>query len=336
VNPQIVVVTGASAGIGRAVAKAFGARGATVGLVARGEDGLDGAARDVENAGGKAVLLPTDVADPDQVFAAVEKMESEVGPIDVWVNVAFTSVFSPFDKITPEEYRRVTEVTYLGYVYATQAVLPRMKARNRGTIVQVGSALAYRGIPLQTAYCGAKHAIQGFHEALRCELLHEKSNVHVTMTQMPAVNTPQFSWVRSKLPRHPQPVPPIYQPETVARNILYAADHPQRREYWVGSTTMATLAANAIAPGLLDRYLAKTGFDSQQTGQPHDPNAPDNLFSPADSPEGHDFGAHGEFDAKSTTWDPQLWASRNHGALAAGAGAIVGGLLAWRRSRADG
>jgi len=250
------------------------------------------------------------------------------------VNVAFTSVFAPFDKITPEEFRRVTEVTYLGYVYATQAVLPRMKARDRGTIVQVGSALAYRGIPLQTAYCGAKHATQGFHEALRCELLHEKSNVHVTMVQMPAVNTPQFSWVRSKLPRHPQPVPPIYQPETVARNVLYAADHPRRREYWVGSTTMMTLAANAIAPGLLDRYLGKTGFDSQQTGEPHDPDAPDNLFSPADSPSGHDFGAHGEFDAKSRTWDPQLWASRNHGALAAGAGAVLGGLLAWRAGRA--
>jgi NAD(P)-dependent dehydrogenase (short-subunit alcohol dehydrogenase family) len=331
VNPQIVVVTGASAGIGRAVATAFAARGATVGLVARGEDGLDGAARDVEKAGGKAVVLPTDVSDADQVFAAVEKMESEVGPIDVWVNVAFTSVFSPFDKITPDEYRRVTEVTYLGYVYATQAVLPRMKARDRGTIVHVGSALAYRGIPLQTAYCGAKHAIQGFHEALRCELLHEKSNVHVTMVQMPAVNTPQFSWVRSKLPRHPQPVPPIYQPETVARNVLYAADHPRRREYWVGTTTMATLAANAIAPGLLDRYLGKTGFDSQQTGQPHDPNAPDNLFSPADGD--HDFGAHGEFDSKSRTWDPQLWASRNHGALAGGAGAALGGLLALRRRR---
>jgi NAD(P)-dependent dehydrogenase (short-subunit alcohol dehydrogenase family) len=333
-TPQIVVVTGASAGIGRAVATAFGARGATVGLVARGEDGLDGAARDVERAGGKAVVLPTDVADPDEVFAAVTTMESEAGPIDVWVNVAFTSVFSPFDAITPDEFRRVTEVTYLGYVYATQAVLPRMKARDRGAIVHVGSALAYRGIPLQTAYCGAKHAIQGFHEALRCELLHEKSNVHVTMVQMPAVNTPQFSWVRSKLPRHPQPVPPIYQPETVARNVLYAADHPRRREYWVGSTTMATLAANAVAPGLLDRYLGKTGFDSQQTSEPHDPNAPDNLFSPADGDRGHDFGAHGEFDSTSRTWDPQLWASRNHGAVAAGVAAVAAGLVGWRRRRA--
>jgi NAD(P)-dependent dehydrogenase (short-subunit alcohol dehydrogenase family) len=331
---QNVVVTGASAGIGRAVAVAYGARGATVGLIARGEDGLDGAARDVERAGGTPVLLPTDVADPDQVFAAVEKMESEVGPIDVWVNDAFTSVFAPFDKITPEEFRRVTEVSYLGYVYATQAVLPRMKARDRGTIVHVGSALAYRGIPLQTAYCGAKHAIQGFHEALRCELLHEKSNVHVTMVQMPAVNTPQFSWVRSKLPRHPQPVPPIYQPETVARNVLYAADHPRRREYWVGSTTMATLAANAVAPGLLDRYLGRTGFDAQQTSEPHDPNAPDNLFTPADGVRGHDFGAHGEFDSTSRTSDPQLWASRNHGALAAGAMAALAGLVAWRRARA--
>jgi NADP-dependent 3-hydroxy acid dehydrogenase YdfG len=335
-TPQIVVVTGASAGIGRAVATAFGGRGATVGLIARGKEGLEGAARDIERAGGTAIQLPTDVADPGQVFAAVEKMETDVGPIDVWVNVAFTSVFSPFDKITPAEFRRVTEVTYLGYVYATQAVLPRMKARNRGTIVQVGSALAYRGIPLQTAYCGAKHATQGFHEALRCELLHEKSNVHVTMVQMPAVNTPQFSWVRAKLPRHPQPVPPIYQPETVARNVLYAADHPRRREYWVGSTTMATLAVNAVAPGLLDRYLGRTGFDSQQTAQPHDPNAPDNLFSPADSDRGHDFGAHGEFDAQSRTWDPQLWASRNHGTLAAAGTALLAGLVGWRATRGKG
>jgi short-subunit dehydrogenase len=267
------------------------------------------------------------------VFAAVEKMESEAGPIDVWVNVAFTSVFAPFDTITPAEFRRVTEVTYLGYVYATQAVLPRMKARDRGTIVQVGSALAYRGIPLQTAYCGAKHATQGFHEALRCELLHEKSNVHVTMVQMPAVNTPQFSWVRSKLPRHPQPVPPIYQPETVARNVLYAADHPRRREYWVGTTTMATLAVNAVAPGLLDRYLGRTGFDAQQTDQPHDPDAPDNLFVPADGDRGHDFGAHGEFDETSRTWDPQLWASRHHGAVAATAAATLAALVGWRAGR---
>jgi NAD(P)-dependent dehydrogenase (short-subunit alcohol dehydrogenase family) len=333
VNTQTVVVTGASAGIGRAVALAFGARGATVGLIARGEEGLDGAAKEVERAGGRAVVLPTDVADADQVFAAADRMEAEAGPIDVWVNVAFSTVFAPFDEITPAEFRRTTEVTYLGYVYATQAVLPRMKARDRGTIVQVGSALAYRGIPLQTAYCGAKHAIQGFHEALRCELLHEKSNVHVTMVQMPAVNTPQFSWVLSKLPRHPQPVPPIYTPETVARQVLHAADHPRRREYWVGSSTAATLAANALAPGLLDRYLARTAFDAQQTGQPQDPDAPANLFSPADSPEGHDFGTGGIFGNRTVRRDPQLWASRHHGTLAAATAAAFGGLLLRRLAR---
>jgi short-subunit dehydrogenase len=330
---QNVVVTGASAGIGRAVATAFGRRGATVGLIARGEAGLAAAATDVERAGGRAVVLPTDVADPAQVFAAVDRMESNAGAIDVWVNVAFTSVFAPFDQISPEEYRRATEVTYLGYVYATQAVLPRMKSRNRGAIVHVGSALAYRGIPLQTAYCGAKHATQGFHEALRCELLHEKSNVRVTMVQMPAVNTPQFSWVLSRLPRHPQPVPPIYQPETVAEMVLHAADHPKRREYWVGSSTAATLAANALVPGLLDRYLARTGFDAQQTSAPHDPDAPANLFEPADGDSGHDFGPHGEFDSRAIRWDPQLWASRHHGTLAAAGAAALAGTTAWLRSR---
>ncbi|HEY4603822.1 MAG TPA: SDR family oxidoreductase [Blastococcus sp.] len=330
-RPQNVVVTGASAGIGRAVATAFGMRGATVGLIARGETGLAGAAKDVEHSGGRPVVLPCDVADAEQVFAAVDRMETEAGPIDVWVNVAFTTVFAPFDQISPEEYRRATEVTYLGYVYATQAVLPRMKARDRGAIVHVGSALAYRGIPLQTAYCGAKHAIQGFHEALRCELLHEKSNVHVTMVQMPAVNTPQFSWVLTRLPRHPQPVAPIYRPETVAEMVLHAADHPKRREYWVGSSTAATLAVNALAPGLLDRYLARTGVDSQQTSRPHDPDAPANLFRPADD-DGHDFGPHGEFGARAHRRDPQLWASRHHGTLAAGLAAVTAA-AGWLRSR---
>src|SRR4051794_21086703 len=331
-NAQIVVVTGASAGIGRAVAVAYAARGATVGLIARGEEGLEGVAHEVEKAGGTPVVLPLDVADPDAVEAAVERMEREAGPIDVWVNVAFTSVFAPFDQISPEEFRRATEVTYLGFVYCTQAVLRRMKARNRGTIVHVGSALAYRGIPLQTAYCGAKHAIQGFTEALRCELLHEKSGVHVTMVQMPAVNTPQFSWVLSRLPRHPQPVPPIYRPETVARMVLHAADHPGRREYWVGSSTAATLAANALAPGLLDRYLARTGFDSQQTDRPRDPDAPANLFEPADGTGGRDFGVHGVFGDRTVSWDPQLWASRHHGVLGSAAAAAVG-LAAWWRTR---
>src|SRR4051794_23026077 len=330
-RPQNVVVTGASAGIGRAVATAFGVRGATVGLIARGETGLAGAAKDVEHSGGRAVVLPCDVADADQVFAAVDRMETEAGPIDVWVNVAFTTVFAPFDQISPEEYRRATEVTYLGYVYATRAVLPRMKARDRGAIVHVGSALAYRGIPLQTAYCGAKHAIQGFHEALRCELLHEKSNVHVTMVQMPAVNTPQFSWVLTRLPRHPQPVAPIYQPETVAEMVLHAADHPKRREYWVGSSTAATLAVNALAPGLLDRYLARTAVDSQQTSQPHDPDAPAHLFRPADD-DGHDFGPPGHSGPRAPRRDPQLWAPRHHGTLAAGLAAATAA-AGWLRSR---
>jgi NAD(P)-dependent dehydrogenase (short-subunit alcohol dehydrogenase family) len=329
---RIIVVTGSSGGIGRASAIAFGARGDTVVLVARGANGLAGAAAEVERAGGTAHVIAADVADPDQVFAVAARVEAELGPIDVWVNVAFTSVFSPFDQITPAEYRRVTEVSYLGYVYATMAALKYMKPRDRGTIVQVGSALAYRGIPLQSAYCGAKHAIQGFHEALRCELLHDKSNVHVTMVQMPAVNTPQFSWVLSRLPRHAQPVPPIYQPEFAARGVLFAADHPHRREYWVGASTMGTLAANAIAPGLLDRYLAATGFDSQQTKQRHDPDAPVNLWEPADGDGGRDFGTHGVFDDKSINRDPQLWASHHHGLLGAavaGAGALAAALL-WR------
>ncbi len=316
--PRIIVVTGASGGIGRATAIAFAARGDSVVLVARGAQGLAGAAADVEKAGGTAHVMPADVSDADAVYAVADRVESELGPIDVWVNVAFTSVFAPFDQIQPEEYKRVTEVSYLGYVYATMAALKYMKPRDRGTVVQVGSALAYRGIPLQSAYCGAKHAIQGFHEALRCELLHDKSNVHVTMVQMPAVNTPQFSWVLSRLPHHAQPVPPIYQPEFAARGVLFAAEHPQRREYWVGASTMATLAANALAPGLLDRYLGKTGFSSQQTQQRHDPEAPVNLWEPADGQDGRDFGAHGVFDSQSHDRDPQLWASQHHGTLALG------------------
>jgi NAD(P)-dependent dehydrogenase (short-subunit alcohol dehydrogenase family) len=330
---QVVAVTGASGGIGRASAIAFGRRGAAVALVARGSEGLEAAASEVEKAGGKALVVPVDVADSDQVQQAVARIEDELGPIDVWVNVAFTSVFSRFEQIKPEEYKRVTEVSYLGYVYATMAVLPRMTSRGHGTIVQVGSALAYRGIPLQSAYCGAKHAIQGFHESLRCELLHEKSPVKVTMVQMPAVNTPQFSWVLSRMPHRPQPVPPIYQPEVAAKAVLYAADHPGRREYWVGGSTVGTLAANAIAPGLLDRYLARTGFSSQQTQEPQPPDAPVNLWEPAD--RSRDFGTHGRFDGRSTARSPQLWASQHHGLLGAGAaalgGCVVAAVKAWRR-----
>ena len=331
-STQVVVVTGASGGIGRAVARAFGARHARVALLARGEKGLHEAAEDITRAGGTALELPTDVADFDQVEAAAERAEKELGPIDVWVNVAFTSVFAPFSEIGPDEFRRVTEVSYLGYVHGTMAALKRMKPRDRGTIVQVGSALAYRGIPLQSAYCGAKHAIQGFNESLRCELLHEGSHVRTTMVQMPAVNTPQFSWVLSKLPDHAQPVPPIYQPEVAARAVVHAADHPRRREYWVGGSTVGTLVANAVAPGILDRYLAKTGYKSQQTGDAKPADQPANLWAPADRTR--DFGAHGEFDAKATPRSFQLWASRHHGLLAAGGSALAATALAvWRRAR---
>jgi NAD(P)-dependent dehydrogenase (short-subunit alcohol dehydrogenase family) len=329
---RTIVVTGASGGIGRATARAFGARGDRVALLARGEKGLQAAAQDVERAGGTGVPYSVDMADPEAVEAIADRVKHELGPIDVWVNVAFTSVFARADQIKPDEYRRVTEVSYLGYVYGTLAALRQMKPRDRGTIVQVGSALAYRGIPLQAAYCGAKHAIQGFHEALRCELLHDKSGVQVTMVQMPAVNTPQFSWVLSRLPKHPQPVAPIYQPEVAARAILYAADHPGRREYWVGTSTAATLAANALAPGLLDRYLARTGIDAQQVQGSDASASPANLWEPDDGPAGDDFGAHGIFDDRAHRHDPQVWASQHHGLLAAVVGfAAAAGL--WRSRR---
>jgi len=329
---RVIVVTGATGGVGRAVARRFGARGDAVALLARGTDGLVGAAKDVEQAGGRALPVEVDMADHRAVEAAAGYVESELGPIDVWVNDAFTSVFAPFLEIAPEEFKRVTEVTYLGYVYGTRAALSRMVPRDRGTVVQVGSALAYRGIPLQSAYCGAKHAIQGFHESVRTELLHDGSNVHVTMVQLPAVNTPQFDWVLSRLRRKAQPVPPIYQPEVAASGIVYAADHPRRREYWVGGSTAATLLANAVAPGLLDRYLARTGFRGQQTDQPRDPDQPANLWQPADGPREPDYGAHGRFDDQAKARSLQLWASQHHGVLAAGVAAVAAlGALAWRR-----
>ncbi|MFL6141140.1 MAG: SDR family oxidoreductase [Labedaea sp.] len=332
---KVVVVTGASGGIGRAAARAFAARGDRVALLARGEQGLAGAAEDVVAAGGQALVVPVDTADYLAVRRAADRVEEELGPIEVWVNDAFTSVFAPFTQIEPEEFARVTEVTYLGYVYGTRVALDRMLPRGRGAIVQVGSALAYRGIPLQSAYCGAKHAIQGFHDSLRCELLHDKAGVHVTMVQMPAVNTPQFDWVLSRLPHQAQPVPPIYQPEIAAKAIVYAADHPRRREYWVGATTVGTLLANKIAPGLLDRYLARTGYRSQQTGRPRDPDQPANLWAPADDSGGEDFGAHGRFDRRATARSPQLWASQHHGLLA-GFGAATLAALGFAVSRRTG
>ncbi|MDT0352584.1 SDR family oxidoreductase [Pseudonocardia charpentierae] len=335
----VVVVSGASAGVGRAVARAYGERGASVALLARGTKGLAGAAADVRAAGGRALELPTDVADHEQVYAAADRTEAEFGPIDIWVNVAFSSVFARAVDVTAEEFKRTTDVTYLGFVYGTKAALERMLSRNRGTIVQVGSALAYRGIPLQSAYCGAKHAIQGFTESVRTELLHDKSDVHITMVQLPAVNTPQFDWVLSKLPRRPQPVPPIYQPEVVARAILHAGDHPERREYWVGGSTVGTLIGDKFAGGLLDRYLGRTGIDSQQTDEPQRADAPTNLWEPADGPDGRDHGAHGRFDDQATSRSPQLWASRHHGLLGAAAaglvavGAAAGGAAALLRRR---
>jgi len=330
-SPRVVVVTGASGGIGRATAEEFAARGDTVALLARGARGLDGARRDVEARGGTAATYVVDTADARALDKVADQIEDELGEIDVWVNVAFTSVFARFVDIEPEEFERVTQVTYLGFVNGTRSALRHMRQRDRGTIVQVGSTLAYRGIPLQSAYCGAKHATQGFHESLRTELLHEGSRVKVTMVQMPAVNTPQFTWVLSRLPRQAQPVPPIYQPELAARAVVYAADHPRRREYWVGETTAATLLVNAVAPGLLDRYLARTGFDSQQTSQPKPADQPANLWDPADGDDGRDYGAHGLFDDRAHARSPQVWASQHHGALAAAGAGLVAGAVALTR-----
>jgi NAD(P)-dependent dehydrogenase (short-subunit alcohol dehydrogenase family) len=303
---ETVVITGASAGIGRATAELFGRRGANVVLIARGEDGLHGAASAVEKEGGTALAIPADVADFDAVERAAEQAESRFGPIDVWVNVAFTSVFAPFTEIKPEEFRRVTEVSYLGYVHGTMVALARMRPRDHGTIVQVGSALGYRAIPLQSAYCGAKHAINGFTESVRCELLHDGSRVRITIAQMPAVNTPQFSWVLSRLPRHPQPVPPIYEPEVAAQGVVFAADHPGRKEHWVGASTVGTIMAQKFAAPVLDRYLARTGYDSQQTKERADPGQPNNLWQPVDRPPGSDQGAHGDFDDSSHARSAQL------------------------------
>ncbi len=336
---RVVVVTGASAGVGRATARAFGARGDSVALLARGEAGLAAAADEVEAAGGRAMVIPVDVADHREVEDAARRVEEELGPIDVWVNVAFVGVFAPFNQISPDEFRRVTEVTYLGYVFGTRAALDRMLPRNHGTIVQVGSALAYRAIPLQSGYCGAKHAIKGFTESLRCELLHRRSAVHVTMVQLPAMNTPQFDWVLSRLPHRPQPVPPIYQPEVAARTVVFAAGHPRRKEFWVGASTAVTLLANKVAPALIDRYLGRTGFSSQQTDEPYDPGGPVNLWEAADGKDGHDFGAHGRFDSRARATSAEAWLSRHREAVtvaALGAGLVAGALTALVRTRAGG
>ncbi|WP_217239074.1 SDR family oxidoreductase [Streptomyces sp. AC555_RSS877] len=324
---KVVVVTGASGGVGRATAQAFAARGDRVALLARGREGLAAAADDVQRAGGEALVVTVDMADAKAVDDAAQKVVDAYGHIDVWVNNAFAGVFAPFTEITADEFRRVTEVTYLGYVSGTRAALHHMLPRDRGTIVQVGSTLAYRGVPLQSAYCGAKHAIQGFNESLRCELLHTGSGVRTTMVQLPAVNTPQFDWVLSRMPGRARPVAPVFQPEVAARAIVHAASHGRRREYWVGGPTVAALIANAVVPGALDRYLARTGFDAQQDERAEGEygSGPGNLWAPADGPHGHDFGAHGRFDEESASISPQDWASRNRGRM--GAGLLVAGGL---------
>ncbi|MEV6612175.1 SDR family oxidoreductase [Kutzneria sp. NPDC051319] len=327
---RVVVITGATGGVGRATARAFAEKGDRVALLARGEAGLAAAAEEVRQAGGTPLPIPVDVADAQQVEEAATAVETAFGPIDVWVNDAFTSVFAPVDEITADEYRRVTEVTYLGYVYGTLAALKRMKPRNRGTVVQVGSALAHRGIPLQSAYCAAKHAIKGFTESLRCELMHDHSGVHVTMVHLPAMNTPQFDWLLSRLPLPAQPVPPIYQPEVAAKAIVHAAAHPRRREYWVGGSTVGTILGEKFAGGVLDRYLARTAYKAQQVDRTP-PHSGPNLWEAADRRLDH--GAHGAFDDTARPRSRQWWLNSHRGAILAGAAATTALLLRRRAHR---
>jgi len=327
-NPQVVVVTGASGGVGRAVAHAFAKRGAHIGLLARGQRGLDDAADEVRAIGGQALAVPTDVADADQVEAAALAVEARFGPIDVWVNDAMATVFARFIDTEPAEFKRATEVTYLGAVYGTMAALRRMTQRDQGSVVQVGSALAYRAIPLQAAYCGAKFAIRGFTDSIRTELRADHSNVHITMVQLPGVNTTQFNWCRSKLGKHPMPVPPIYQPEIPAEAVYWAAQH-RRREVWVGYSTLQAILGNKLAPSFADWYLAKTAIKGQQVqDMPLDGQRTGNLFEPVPDKA----ATHGIFDDQAKTRSPQLWATTHRpavfGALAGLAGAAVLGAAA--------
>jgi len=319
---EVVVITGASGGVGRATAHAFAKRGARIALLARGEKGLQDCRAEVEALGGRAVCVPTDVADAEQVEAAAVRAESELGEIDIWVNDAMATVFATFADVTPEEYKRATEVTYLGAVYGTMAALRRMRARNAGTVVQVGSALSYRAIPLQSAYCGAKFAIRGFTDSIRTELRHESSAVHITMVQLPGVNTPQFNWCRSKLPLHPQPVPPIYQPEIPAEAIYWAAHH-RRRELWVGYSTLQAIVGTKLSALAGDIYLARNGFSGQQMqGRPVPADRPSNLFEPVPDKA----ATHGIFDDQAKTRSPQLWMSIHRRAVA-GAGVAAAAAL---------
>lgn len=299
---EVVVVTGASAGLGRAIAREFGRYGAAVGLISRNLERLNTAKREIEQSGGTALALPLDVADARALDNAAQQVEDQLGPINIWINNAMVSVFSPIEEMEPDEFKRVTEVTYLGVVYGSLAALKRMRRRDCGTIVQVGSALAYRSIPLQSAYCAAKHAIAGFTDSLRCELVHQRSRVNVTMVQMPALNTTQFGWVKSRLPRKAQPVPPIFQPEVGARAVYWAAHH-RRREILVGTSTVAAIVGQKFIPGLLDEYLGKTGYASQQHDGAQDPNSPNNLWESVPG----DFGAHGAFDDRAHKHSAEFW-----------------------------
>jgi NAD(P)-dependent dehydrogenase (short-subunit alcohol dehydrogenase family) len=326
-NSLVVVVTGASQGIGRSIARELGAHRARVALVARNVDGLGVAAEEINALGGEALVLPVDVSDAAAVDAAADAVVERWGKIDVWINNAMVSVFAPIAWMTADEFRRVTEVTYLGYVHGTCAALRHMRTRDSGMIIQIGSALAYRSIPLQSAYCAAKAAIRGFTDSLRCELLHDKSNIKVTMLQLPAVNTPQFDVVRNKLGEHGQPVPPIFQPEVIARAVMHAIEHP-RREMWLGWPVITAIVAQRVAPGLADRYLASHGYGSQVT-EALPPTRSDNLFAPLPG----DRGAHGDFDARAKDFSAQLWLRLHRGAIAAAALGLLGTALLARRLR---
>jgi NAD(P)-dependent dehydrogenase (short-subunit alcohol dehydrogenase family) len=328
---EVVVVTGAGAGRGRAIVQAFARRGANIGLVSRGRERLEDAKHEVERLGGRALILPTDVADAEAMEAAAANVEAELGPIDVWVNNAMTTVFSPVKEMTADDYKRVTDVTYLGFVYGTQSALKRMQPRDRGTIVQVGSALAYRSIPLQSAYCAAKHAMVGFTDSLRSELMHDGSHVRVTVVHMPALNTPQFSWCKSRMPRKAQPVPPIFQPEVGAEAVYWAAHH-DRRELLVGWPTIQAVWGQKLIPGLLDRYLARMAWDGQMYDGARDPNVPVDLHDPV---PGHQ-GAHGEFDDRAAHSSLALWAETHRGWLAAGLGGATAcaSVLLWGARKA--
>jgi short-subunit dehydrogenase len=329
VDSEVVVVTGASAGVGRAVAHAFARRGARLALIARGTAGLEQARAEVAALGGSAIVLPADVAEHEQVDAAAAAAEEQLGPIDVWVNDAMATILAPLSDVTAEQFTRATQVTYLGTVYGTMAALARMRPRNRGVVVQVGSALSYRAIPLQAAYCGAKFAIRGFTDSVRTELLHERSGVWITMVQLPAVNTPQFEWCETRMPDHPQPVPPIFQPEVPAEAVYYAAHH-RRREVYVGMSTVRAIVGTTIAPRLADAYLARTGYESQQIqGRPVAPDRPSNLFAPVRG----GASTHGIFDERARTHSAQLWATTHRPLVA---GALIGAAMlagAARRAR---